>query len=279
MIIGSHVKMAAPHYILGSVEEALSYKANALMLYTGAPQNTLRKPIRELMVPEARKLMEESGLSMENMIVHAPYIINLANSVKPDTYDLAKRFLREELDRVTEIGAKYLVLHPGSYVEADLETGIEYIINGLNEILKEDDSVVICLETMAGKGHEVGFAFEQLKQIRDGITYKDRIAFCLDTCHIHDAGYDVADFDKVLEEFDSVLGLENLKVIHLNDSKNVRGARKDRHENLGKGNIGFETLHYVANHPKLDHVAKILETPWVDGKAPYAEEIAQLRGE
>ncbi|MCF0114516.1 MAG: deoxyribonuclease IV, partial [Erysipelotrichaceae bacterium] len=274
--IGSHVGMKAPEYLLGAVKEALSYNATALMLYTGAPQNTKRKPIEELLPVEAKALMEEKGISRDAMVIHAPYIINLGNSVKPDTYQLAKDFLKQELERVESIGASYLVLHPGSAVGAEESVAIEYIINGLNEVLKEDTKVTICLETMAGKGSEMGRSFEQLKLIREGVIFKDKIGFCLDTCHIHDAGYDLLKLDEVLEEFNQVLGLEHLKVIHVNDSKNVRGARKDRHANIGQGEIGVDTLRKVVHHPLLANCIFILETPWIGDKAPYKEEIQML---
>lgn len=276
MRIGSHVAMKAPEYLLGAVKEALSYNASALMLYTGAPQNTKRKPVDELMPLEAKALMEKHDMNMENMVVHAPYIINLGNSIKPDTYQLAKDFLKQEIKRVETIGATYLILHPGSAVGAPEEVAIEYIINGLNEVLSEDTQVVICLETMAGKGSEIGYSFDQLKCIRDGVIYKDKIGFCLDTCHVHDAGYDLDKLDDLLKSFDEIIGLDKLKVIHVNDSKNKLGAHKDRHANIGEGEIGLHKLRNVVHHPLLQHCIFILETPWVDGNAPYKEEIEML---
>ena len=212
------------------------------------------------------------------MIVHAPYIINLANALKPETAQFGQDFLKTELERVSQIGAKTLVLHPGSHVGAGMDVGIEWIINGLNEVLDHDDTEVkIALETMAGKGNECGFTFEQLAKIYEGIHKKSRVGYCMDTCHIWDAGYDITHFDEVLDKFDSILGLENLLCMHINDSKNPLGAHKDRHENLGKGYIGFDVLHSIVHHPKLEHVTKILETPFIDGKAPYKEEISALR--
>lgn len=277
VILGSHCSMKAPDFLLGSVKEALSYGANALMIYTGPPQNTMRKPVNDLKIQEARALMQQHQIPMEHMIVHAPYIINLANCVRRETYELGVEFLRKEIDRVEAIGAKYLVLHPGSYTTATLEEGTSKIIQGLNEVLKEEDHVIICLETMAGKGSEIGFQFEQIKLIMDGVICKKNIGVCLDTCHIHDAGYDVNSFDQILEEFDQIIGLEHLKVIHVNDSKNVKGARKDRHANLGEGQIGFEALAGVVHHPKLAHIVKILETPWIGDEAPYKIEIEMLQ--
>lgn len=277
VILGSHCSMKAPKFLLGSVEEALSYGANALMIYTGPPQNTLRKPVEALRADEAKALLLEHGIGMDKMVVHAPYIINLGNCVRKETYELAVDFLRKEIDRVQAIGAQYLVLHPGSFTTATLEEGMNQIVNGLNEVLRKEDRVIVCLETMAGKGSEIGFTFEQIRALIDQTVLSDHLGVCLDTCHIHDAGYDVSDFDQVLSDFDRIIGLEKLKVMHINDSKNVRGARKDRHANLGEGHIGFEALAKAVHHDKLNHVIKILETPWIDDHAPYALEIDMLK--
>ncbi len=277
--IGSHVGMKAPKYMLGSVEEALSYNSNALMLYTGAPQNTKRKEISELRIEEAHELLAANNIPVENVVVHAPYIINLANTIKPETYEIAVKFLRTEIDRTMAMGAKYIVLHPGSHVSAGSEAGINSIITGLNSVLKESDDVIICLETMSGKGTECGRSFEELKQIIDGTILNDKLGVCLDTCHIHDAGYDLNDFDQVLAEFDQIIGLDRLHVLHINDSKNPISSSKDRHENLGYGYIGFEVLNAIVNHPKLDDKIKVLETPYVDKVPPYAKEIEMLKSQ
>lgn len=280
--IGSHVSMSGKKMMLGSVEEALSYGANTFMIYTGAPQNTARKPVEDLKIEEALKAMEENGI--EEIVVHAPYIINLGNSEKAETFELAVSFLKEEIRRTEAIKrAKQIVLHPGAHVGAGDEKGIQQIIKGLNEVITREQQVQIALETMAGKGSECGRTFEQLAQIIDGVTYNEKLSVCLDTCHINDAGYNVVNnFDGILEEFDKIIGLDRLKVIHLNDSKNPLGARKDRHENIGMGYIGFEALNYVANHEALKNIPKILETPYVsndsgDKKAPYKYEIEMLR--
>lgn len=270
--------MKAPDYFLGAVREALSYNANALMLYTGAPQNSKRKPVEELKIKEGQELLKEAGWDLKQVIVHAPYIINLANSVKPETAGFGVEFLQEELKRAAAIGSKIVVLHPGSHLKAGAETGIDWIARGLNEVLANDDTdVLIALEGMAGKGSEIGYTFEELEAIIEKVDKDERIGVCLDTCHLNDAGYDVSDIDALLDDFDRIVGLDRLAVFHINDSKNVRGARKDRHENLGKGNIGFEALARVVHHPKLDNIVKILETPYVDDLPPYKEEIEQLR--
>lgn len=271
--IGSHVSMSGKEMLLGSVKEAVSYGANTFMFYTGAPQNTARKPVSQLRVEEAKEYMKEHHISIDDVVVHAPYIINLANTVKPETYELAVRFLKEEIARCEEIGVIRLVLHPGSHVKAGDEAGLKQIVKGLNEVLREDQKVHIALETMAGKGSEMGRTFDQIQYMIENTKHSSLLGVCLDTCHIHDAGYDLTHFDDILEEFNQKIGLDRLLVVHVNDSKNERGAHKDRHENIGYGYIGFETLNQIVHHPKLKDVPKILETPYIDGKAPYREEI------
>ncbi len=278
MKIGSHVSLSAPDYLLQAVKEALSYEANALMIYTGAPQNTIRKSVKSFKVKEALALMKENDIELSSLVVHAPYIINLANKIKPETRELAIDFLKKEIKRVEEIGASYLVLHPGSHVNQGEEVGLNAIVEGLNEVVDKNTAVMILLETMAGKGSELGKTFEELKYILDRVNCPEKFGVCLDTCHINDAGYDIADFDNVLKQFDEIIGLDRIKVIHVNDSKNIKGARKDRHENIGKGTIGLAILKYVVNHPLFDDKIKILETPWVDNVPIYKEEIKLLRG-
>ncbi len=273
--LGSHVSMAKPDYLLGSVKEALSYNANALMVYTGAPQNSFRAPVEELKIAEATSLWRENGYRMDDVIIHAPYIINIANTVNPDTFSMGKEVLRNELIRSRAIGAKYLVLHPGSSLKDTLENGINKVVEALNEVLEEGFNVTVCLETMAGKGSEIGYRFEHLAEIIRRVNYP--LGVCFDTCHTWDSGYDLNDFDKVLKEFDEVIGLEKLHVLHINDSKNELGARKDRHANIGEGYIGFETLSKVVHHPLLKSKTKILETPYIDGLPPYKDEIERLR--
>jgi deoxyribonuclease-4 len=280
--IGSHVSMSGKKMLLGSSEEAVSYGANTFMVYTGAPQNTVRKPIESLMINEALEHMTDNGI--EEIIVHAPYIINLGNSEKAETFELAVNFLREEIKRTEALKkAKQIVLHPGAHVGAGVDKGIKQIIKGLNEVIIKGQNVQIALETMAGKGSECGKTFEELAEIIDGVINNDKLSICLDTCHINDAGYDVVNnFDGVLKEFDKIIGLNRLKVIHLNDSKNPLGASKDRHENIGAGHIGFDALCYVAYHELLKDIPKILETPYVEiqniGKiAPYKYEIEMLK--
>ena len=279
LIIGSHVGYKKDSGLVGSVKEALSYKANTFMFYTGAPQNTVRSSIDLNNVKEAYKLMEENNINKDNVIVHAPYIINLANGDE-SKFNFSCNFLSEELKRVNTFGMKYLVLHPGSHVGLGVDEGISNIVKALNLVLSKDDSnVMILLETMAGKGSEVGRTFEELKRIIDGVSKKERIGVCLDTCHLNDAGYDLNNFDDVLDEFDKLIGIDKIKCIHINDSKNTLDSHKDRHENIGRGTIGLDTLIKVINNPKLKDVPKILETPYIDGIAPYKEEIELIRKE
>jgi len=250
ILLGSHVNLSAPNYYLGTVKAALDMGENTFMFYTGAPQNTVRKPTSELKIEEGRKLIKEHNIDESKIIVHAPYIVNLANAINPSTRQLAISFLKQEIKRVNDFHVKTLVLHPGSHVNQGIDIGIESIINGLNEILDHDDSdVKIALETMSGKGSEVGSTFNELKRIIDGIHNKARVGVCMDTCHINDAGYDVDDVDGVLNEFDKVIGLDKLLVIHINDSMNDKSSHKDRHANLGMGMIGFDTINKYVHHP------------------------------
>ncbi|MRX71284.1 deoxyribonuclease IV [Bacillus lacus] len=278
--IGSHVSMSGKKMLLAASEEAVSYGANTFMIYTGAPQNTRRKSIADLNIENGLKHMAENGIS--DIVVHAPYIINIGNTTNPATFELGVNFLRTEMDRTASLGAKQIVLHPGAHVGAGSEKGIEKIIEGLNEVLDKDSEVQIALETMAGKGTECGRSFQELAQIMEGVTHNQHLSVCFDTCHIHDAGYDIVnDFDGVLEEFDSIIGLDRLKVLHINDSKNLAGARKDRHENIGFGHIGFEAISYIVHHEQLAGIPKILETPYVGEdkkykKPPYKFEIDML---
>ena len=276
LYIGSHVGFSKNNQLVGSLEEALSYKANTFMFYTGAPQNTMRYAIDDKLTQEAYKKMKDNNILLDKIIVHAPYIINLAN---PDLekHNFAISFLKQEVSRCEELGITKMVLHPGSHVGVGIEEGIKLIIDGLNKVLDNDKNVVILLETMAGKGSEVGFDFLHLKEIIAGINKKELIGVCMDTCHIHDAGYDVSNFDEILDEFDKIVGLKYVKCLHVNDSKNVCGAKKDRHENIGKGYIGLDNLIKVIYNKRLDNIPKILETPYINDQAPYKEEIELIR--
>lgn len=281
--LGCHVGMAGKDMFLASAREAASYGANVFMLYTGAPQNTRRKEIFELNIDAGWEYAHEHGIN--EIVVHAPYIINLANTVKPETYELAVEFLEKEIVRTAAMKSRILVLHPGSHVNAGEQAGIAQIVKGLNTVLNQnDDDVFIALETMAGKGSEMGRSFEELKAIYDGVDRKERLRVCFDTCHVNDAGYDIVNhYDDVFAEFDRVIGLEQIAVFHVNDSLNPLGAHKDRHANIGKGTIGYDTLHRLVHDENFANVPKILETPWLCEESsakktipPYKEEIEWL---
>lgn len=282
MLLGSHVGMSGKEMFLGSVKEALSYNATTFMVYTGAPQNSKRRPLDELLIPEAKELMAEKGL--EKFIVHAPYIINLGNSVNPDIFNLGKEMLKSELNRAYAMGSEIMVLHPGSAVGAESEVGIAKIIEGLDEVIKDTEHGLIALETMAGKGSELGRSIDEMKAIFDGVKDNSRLRLCIDTCHLNDAGYDVVNnFDGILAEIEEKIGKERIACAHINDSMNPLGAHKDRHANIGKGEIGLEALRYVVHHPALADIPKCLETPYIKDEndpkksyAPYKEEIILL---
>lgn len=276
LLIGSHVKFKKDTQILGSLEEALSYGATTFMFYTGAPQNTMRSHLNQELTNKAINLMKENNIDYSKVIVHAPYIINLANNKDEDKFNFSVNFLKEELKRCEELGIKYIVLHPGSHVGIGIEEGIKNIIKGLNLIL-ENTSVTILLETMAGKGSEIGSNFKEIKKIITGVKNKQNIGVCMDTCHLNDAGYDVTSFDKLLNYFDEVVGMNYLHCIHINDSKNPKDSHKDRHENLGFGTIGFDTLINIIYNDRLKDIPKILETPYIGEYAPYKYEIDMIK--
>ena len=282
LIIGSHVGFSSKNQLVGSVMEALSYGANTFMFYTGAPQNTLRNPIKDEYTMEAYKLMKENNIDLSNVVIHAPYIVNLGNLEK---FDFSVNFLKGELDRASTLGIKNVVLHPGAYVSYSKEESIKSIIDGLNLILDNKLDVTICLETMAGKGTEIGTSISELKEIIDGVKFKNKIGVCLDTCHLNDSGVDLTKFDEYIEEFDKEIGINYIKVIHINDSKNIIGSHKDRHENIGLGRIGFDTLIKIIYDERFKSIPKILETPYVTENdeskekiyPPYKYEIDMIR--
>lgn len=273
LLIGSHVGYNSKTQLLGSVEEAINYNATTFMYYTGAPQNTVRSSIDEKLTEKAFQKMKENNIDRDKIIVHAPYIINLANTSK---YQFAVDFLKQEIKRCEQLQTKYMVLHPGSHVGLGVDVGISNIISGLNEVL-ENSKVMILLETMAGKGTEIGRNFEEIKKIIDGVNNKNLIGVCLDTCHLNDSGYDMTKFDEVLDEFDRKVGIKYIKCVHVNDSKNIIASHKDRHENIGFGAIGFDNLIKIIYNKRLIDVPKILETPYVEKKPPYKQEINMIK--
>ncbi|WP_409022483.1 deoxyribonuclease IV [Dellaglioa sp. P0083] len=281
MLIGSHVSMKGKDMLLGSAEEASNNGASTFMIYTGAPQNTRRKDISEMNIPKGKAFMVEHGLS--DIVVHAPYIINLGNTVKPENFTFAINFLKAEIDRAEALGATQMTLHPGAHVGAGDEAAIKHIIEGLNEVLTSDQKIQIAIETMAGKGTEVGRTFEQIAQMIDGVKLNDKLSVTFDTCHTSDAGYNIKDdFESVIEKFDDIIGIDRLKVFHINDSKNVQGSHKDRHANIGFGEIGFDALNSIVHDERFSKVPKILETPYVgvdkkNQQSPYQKEILMFK--
>ena len=278
LILGSHVSYKNDTQLVGSVKEALSYGSNTFMFYTGAPQYTQRGTINDLLTIDALNLMKENNIALENVICHAPYIVNLANNQDLEKYQFAQDFLRNEINRCETLGVRYIVLHPGSATKLERSYAIDNIVNGINNILVEEDNIVILLETMAGKGTELGINIDEIKYIIDHINFQDKIGVCLDTCHLNDSGIDIAKFDDYLSEFDAKIGLNKIGCIHVNDSKNPINSHKDRHENLGFGTIGWDNLLNVIYHPSLENVPKILETPYVNRDfAPYKQEIEAIK--
>lgn len=284
MIIGSHVSFGKEQ-LLGSVKEAISYNANTFMFYTGAPQNTLRKPIDIKLTMDAIELMKKNNININNVICHAPYIVNLANRSDVSKWDFSINFLKNEINRCEEMGIRYIVVHPGSAVGITREEGLQNIVDALNIIITQEDECMILLETMAGKGNELGRSLEEIKYMIDNVVLKDKIGVCLDTCHLNDAGYDVSDFDKYLDDFDELIGIDKIKCIHINDSKNDIDTHKDRHANLGYGTIGFENMINIIYNERIKDIPKILETPYV-GKTledknrdypPYRFEIEMIK--
>lgn len=284
MILGSHVSFGSEQ-LLGSVKEAISYNANTFMFYTGAPQNTIRKSIDEEKLKDARSLMKENNIDINNVICHAPYIINLANNKEVTKYEFSINFLKNEIERCELLGVKYIVLHPGSAVGIARNLALDNIVEALNRIIKPEPKVVILLETMAGKGTELGCTIEEIKYIIENVKEKTGIGVCLDTCHLNDAGYDMSGFEMFIQEFDKLVGINYIKCIHINDSKNPLSSHKDRHENIGYGTIGFDNILNIVNYEMFKNIPKILETPYIGDSdedknriyPPYKFEIEMIR--
>ena len=276
--IGSHIPFKAPNYLIDSVKETINNGANVMMIYLGAPQNSKRVSIEKYNLEQYQKKFNQI-IKPEDIIVHAPYIINLANKEKEN---FAKQFLIEEIKRMNYIGAKYIVLHPGASLKQNVDEAIINLSNNIKDVLKETKDVEIIIETMSGKGTEIGTSLEQLAKIIE-LTNEQRVGICLDTCHMWDAGYDIKnDFEnnngeELFNKLNQLNLLNKIKVIHLNDSKNNIGSHKDRHENIGKGFIGLKALKKFANHPNFDNIPIILETPWVEEKMIYKEEIKMIK--
>lgn len=277
IFIGSHIGMSGPDYFKETVKTAIEYGENTFMFYTGAPQNSKRVPIEKCKIDEGIELIEKSNIDLSKVVVHAPYIINLANT-GPEKHSFSVKLLVEELIRTAKFRCNVLVLHPGSTLGFDYNNSVDALVSGLDEALElANNDVVIALETMAGKGNEIGKTFEELQNIIKKCKFSNKLGVCFDTCHVNDAGYDLNDIDALLDKFDQIIGIDKLKVIHLNDSKNEKGSHKDRHENIGFGTIGFETLLKYVFNERLINIPKILETPFINGFAPYKNEINMIK--
>ena len=276
MIIGSHVSFGKDQ-LLASAQTAVSFGANTFMFYTGAPQNTIRAELKRDITEKAWEYMKENNIDINNVICHAPYIINLANKEKIESWNFSISFLKNEIKRITEMGVNYIVVHPGNALKLDREEALNNIALALNFIIDEDTKPMILLETMAGKGSECGINIYELKSILDKVNLNKKLGICLDTCHLNDSGVDIAQFDEYLDDFDREIGLDKVKCVHVNDSKNVIGSKKDRHANIGFGTIGFDNLLNVIYNPKLKDVPKILETPYIKEFPPYKFEIAMIK--
>ena len=280
MFLGSHVSFDSKEQLLKSVKECIGFGGNTFMFYTGAPQNTNRCIIDDSLTYKAYELMKENNIHLDKVICHAPYIINLANDSDPSKYDFSINFLKNEISRLESLGIKYLVLHPGSSVGIERIHAINNISNALNKVLYPGCNIMVLLETMAGKGTECGINLNEIKSIIDGVDLNEYIGVCLDTCHLNDSGIDISKFDLYLDEFDKIIGIDKIKCVHINDSKNNIGMHKDRHENFGFGTIGFDNLIDVIYNDRLKDVPKILETPYVGEKKeypPYKFEIEMIK--
>lgn len=266
ILLGANVSIAKTG-LLAAVQETISYGANTFMIYTRSNRGGKARPIEDFNREEALALMQEHHIV--DPVVHLSYLVNLA-SPKVETRQYGMDVLREEIQRVEYLGFKYIVMHPGSHVGEGEDFAIPQIADGLNEILTGDENLWVCLETMAGDGSKVGNSLEQIADIISRVKHEDKLAVCMDTCHNYSFGYDVVgDFDGFLNDFDKIIGLDRLKVAHINDSKNPFSSRKDRHANVGEGALGGDAIKRIVHHPQLQGIPQILETP--NGK--YKEEI------
>ncbi len=269
ILLGANVSIAKTG-LLAAVQETIEYDANTFMIYTRSNRGGKARPIEQFNRDEALALMAEHGIF--DPVVHLSYLVNLA-SQKQETWEYGIDVLTEEIARVEYLGFRYIVMHPGSHVGEGEEAGVARIIEALNHILSGDEKLWLCLETMAGDGSKVGNSLEQIAEIINGVKHEDKLAVCIDTCHNYSFGYDVVnDFDGFLEQFDRVIGLDRLKVAHINDSKNPFESRKDRHANIGEGTLGKDAIYRIVHHEALRGIPQILETP--AGK--YREEIDVL---
>ena len=277
LIIGSHTKFLKDSQLVGCVLESLEYGSNAFMFYTGSNQSTERSEIDDEKTNEAFALMKVNNIDINNVVVHAPFIINLANNSDERKYNFYITFLKKEINRCIKLGVKKLILHPGSRVGIETEIALNNIIYGLNKALEDIENFDVILEFMSGKGSEVGSSIDDFVYIYSGIEKKDMVSICIDTCHMNDAGIDLNDFNIFLDEFDKKIGIEKIHAVHVNDSQNIIGSHKDRHANIGYGTIGFNILLGIVYNKRLENIPKILETPYYSEIAPYKHEIDNFK--
>lgn len=271
MYIGCHLSFSKGYENLG--KDALKINANTFQFFTRSPQGGQARALDLEDVNKLKEIIQEN--KFDHILAHAPYTLNAASN-KEYVKEFAEIVMKDDLQRMSHFENSLYNFHPGSHVGQGVEKGIELIVDMLNRILHPTQKTIVLLETMAGKGTEIGRSFEEIAQIIDGVRVKNKIGVCLDTCHIFDAGYDIVnDLDGVIDEFDRIIGLEKLYAIHLNDSKNTLGSRKDRHEKIGEGFIGLETFEKIINHPKLRHLPFYLETP--NELSGYQKEIELLK--
>lgn len=269
--IGCHLSSSKGYKVMG--EQALKIDANTFQFFTRNPRGSKAKEIDPKDVEALLKLTKENEFAV--ILGHAPYTLN-ACSADETIREFTMEVMADDLERMEYLPHNLYNFHPGSHLKQGIEIGTAHIINMLNSVLKPDQTTIVLLETMAGKGTEIGSTFEELKQILDGIALSDKMGICFDTCHVYDAGYDIVnDLDGVLDEFDRVIGLDKLYAIHLNDSKNPIASHKDRHEKIGQGFIGKDAIIRIINHPRLRSLPFFLETP--NELSGYAEEIRMLR--
>ncbi|TQQ84359.1 deoxyribonuclease IV [Peptacetobacter hominis] len=273
LTIGSHISIAKG--FKKAAQTTVEMDANTFQFFSRNPRGGNAKEFDEKDIAEFQRIRKENNFGA--LLAHAPYTMNLA-AAKDDTYEFAKKVIKEDVKRMDSIGIEYICFHPGSHVGGGVDSGIEKIIEGLNEAITGNENITVLLETMSGKGTEIGRSFEEIKRIIDGVKHSERIGVCLDTCHIFSAGYDIVNSpEDVLKEFDSVIGLERLKTIHLNDSMMPFGANKDRHAGFGEGEIGMAALTEFINRPEIKGIPLFLETPYDDnGHAREIKEIKKL---
>lgn len=271
LVIGPHISISKG--FAKAVQTAVDIGANTFQFFSRNPRGGNTKEFDEKDIEKFQKIRKEYNFGP--LLAHAPYTMNLGGS-KDEVYEFGRKVIKEDIERMDSLGIEYMCFHPGSHVGGGIDFGIQRIVDALNETLTGNENITVLLETMSGKGTEIGFTFEQIKRIIDGVNYNEKLGVCLDTCHIFSAGYDIVnDLDGVLAEFDSIIGLDRLKAIHLNDSMMPFGGKKDRHAVIGEGEIGLNAIINFMSHPKLNKLPFFLETPLED--EGHKKEISMIK--